>query len=148
MKKSLGDRLRDLRGSTSQAEIAGKIGVSGQSWGFYERNQKEPTLATIGSICREFNVSADWLLGLPTASSPSIPSAPVVPPDAASASAEAYWRGLAASQQETIAGLTRLLAAASVSSLDASRIWPPPGRPRRMALFAAVRALPRGQRVV
>jgi len=111
MKKSFGDRLRDLRGSTSQAEIAGKIGVSGQSWGFYERNQKEPTLATIGSICREFNVSADWLLGLPTASSPSIPSAPVVPPDAASAHPEAYWRALAASQQETIAGLTRLLAA-------------------------------------
>lgn len=40
------------------------------------------------------------------------------------------------------------LRTASVSSLDASRIWPPPDRPRRMALFAAVRALPRGQRVV
>ena len=112
MKKSFGDRLRDLRGSTSQAEIAGKIGVSGQSWGFYERNQKEPTLATIGSICREFNVSADWLLGLPGASAPavpSVPSVPSVPPDAASGGSESYWRDLAASQQETIASLTRLL---------------------------------------
>ena len=124
MKKSFGDRLRDLRGSTSQAEIAGKIGVSGQSWGFYERNQKEPTLATIGSICREFNVSADWLLGLPGASAPavpSVPSVPSVPPDTASAPSEAYWRDLAASQQETIAGLARLLAAASKPTVPAAR---------------------------
>ena len=108
MKKSFGDRLRDLRGSTSQAEIAGKIGVSGQSWGFYERNQKEPTLATIGSICREFGVSADWLLGLSNATATG--GATVT--DAPSGHPEDYWRDLVSSQQKTISSLTHLLAAA------------------------------------
>ncbi|NCA83206.1 MAG: helix-turn-helix domain-containing protein [Opitutae bacterium] len=121
MKKSFGDRLRERRGSRSQAEMANVFGVSQSAYSAWERGAKEPSISTIGSICREFNVSADWLLGLPTASSPSIPSAPVVPPDAASAPSEAYWRGLAASQQETIAGLTRLLAAASKPTVPAAR---------------------------
>ena len=114
MKKSLGERLRERRGTRSQAEMANVFGVSQSAYSAWERGAKEPSISTIGSICREFNVSADWLLGLPGASAPavpSVPSVPSVPPDAASAPSEAYWRGLAASQQETIAGLTRLLAA-------------------------------------
>ena len=116
MKKSFGDRLRERRGSRSQAEMANVFGVSQSAYSAWERGAKEPSISTIGSICREFNVSADWLLGLPGASAPavpSVPSVPSVPPDAASAPSESYWRDLAASQQETIAGLTRLLAAAS-----------------------------------
>lgn len=116
MKKSFGVRLRELRGLTSQAEIANEIGVSGQSWGFYERSQKEPTLETVGSICKHFGVSADWLLGLSsTQSAPSTPADAPIPVRADAASrdhSEDYWRGLVSSQQETIAALTRLLAAA------------------------------------
>ena len=112
MKKSFGDRLRERRGSRSQAEMANVFGVSQSAYSAWERGAKEPSISTIGSICREFNVSADWLLGLPGASAPavpSVPSVPSVPPDAASAHPEAYWRALAASQQATIASLTRLL---------------------------------------
>ena len=119
MKKSLGERLRERRGTRSQAEMANVFGVSQSAYSAWERGAKEPSLSTIGSICREFNVSADWLLGLPGASAsavPSVPSVTSVPPDAASAPSEAYWRGLAASQQETIAGLTRLLAASKAAA--------------------------------
>ena len=113
MKKSLGDRLRELRGAESQTAFCLKIQQKQGTYSAWERDEKDPSSSAIALICKATGVSADWLLGLPTASSPSIPSAPVVPPDAASAPSEAYWRGLAASQQETIAGLARLLAAAS-----------------------------------
>jgi len=117
MKKSLGDRLRDLRSGASQVEIANKIGVSGQSWGFYERDQKEPTLETIGSICRLFGVSSDWLLGLSDAAPGSVPAVP-------EPQADAYWRDLVASQQGTISSLTALLADARVSASSVKRLAP------------------------
>lgn len=121
MKKSLGDRLRELRGAESQTAFCLKIQQKQGTYSAWERDEKDPSSSAIALICKATGVSADWLLGLPTASSPSIPSAPVVPPDAASASPEAYWRDLAASQQETIAGLTRLLAAASKPTVPAAR---------------------------
>lgn len=121
MQKSFGGRLEHLRGDRSQREFARQIGVPLNTYTNWVREIRTPTIDALKGICTQLNVSADWLLGLPTASSPSIPSAPVVPPDAASASGEAYWRGLAASQQETIAGLTRLLAAASKPTVPAAR---------------------------
>lgn len=105
MKKSIGDRLRELRGDESQADIGSKVNVSGQSWGFYERNQKDPTLETIGSICKLFGVTSDWLLGLSDATSPSVSAASAKP----EAHDDRYWRDLVASQQATIASLTGLL---------------------------------------
>ena len=121
MKKSLGDRLRELRGAESQTAFCLKIQQKQGTYSAWERDEKDPSSSAIALICKATGVSADWLLGLPTASSPSIPSAQVVPPDAASSSGEAYWRDLAASQQETIAGLTRLLAAASKPTVPAAR---------------------------
>lgn len=106
MKKSFSERLEHLRGDRSQREFAKKIGVPLTSYTNWVLGVSQPKFDNLVSICSTLGVSADWLLGLPTASSPSIPSAPVVPPDAASAPSEAYWRDLAASQQETIAGLT------------------------------------------
>jgi len=112
MKKSFGDRLRERRGARSQAEMASVFGVSQSAYSAWERGVKEPSISTIGSICIEFGVSADWLLGLPGASAPTVPAAR---PDAAS-SPDSYWRGLVASQQETIANLTRLASALKPSA--------------------------------
>lgn len=114
MKKSFSERLEHLRGDRSQREFAKKIGVPLTSYTNWVLGVSQPKFDNLVSICSTLGVSADWLLGLPGASAPavpSVPSVPSVPPDAASASGEAYWRGLAASQQETIAALTRLLAA-------------------------------------
>lgn len=124
MKKSLGDRLRELRGAESQTAFCLKIQQKQGTYSAWERDEKDPSSSAIALICKATGVSADWLLGLPGASAPavpSVPSVPSVPPDAASAHPEAYWRALAASQQETIAGLTRLLAAAQKPTAPAAR---------------------------
>jgi len=112
MKKSFGERLEKLRGDISQRDFAKKIGVPLTSYTNWVLGVSQPKFDNLCSICSTLGVSADWLLGLPGASAPavpSVPSVPSVPPDAASAHPEAYWRALAASQQETIASLTRLL---------------------------------------
>lgn len=61
---SIGPRLRVLRGRMNQAELAGKLGVAQTTYSGWERQSKEPDLATVRAVCRLFSVSADWLLGL------------------------------------------------------------------------------------
>lgn len=112
MKKSFGERLRALRDSASQADIGRKIGVSGQSWGFYERDQKEPNLETIGNICREFGVSADWLLGLSSHTVTANNSAVAIHNSTAhngGGASETKALEVVASQQETISRLTAII---------------------------------------
>lgn len=64
MEKSLGDRLRDLRGELSQANFARKIRSPQTTYSSWERNYKEPSLSTLRYISSTFGVSTDWLLGL------------------------------------------------------------------------------------
>lgn len=112
MKKSFADRIESLRGNKTQKEFAKQLGVPLNTYTNWTRGITKPTCDALITACTVLGVSADWLLGLPGASAPavpSVPSVPSVPPDAASAPSEAYWRDLAASQQETIASLTRLL---------------------------------------
>ena len=114
MKKSFADRIESLRGNKTQKEFAKQLGVPLNTYTNWTRGITKPTCDALITACTVLGVSADWLLGLPGAAAPpvlSVPSVTSVPPDAASAPSESYWRGLAASQQETIAALTRLLAA-------------------------------------
>ena len=55
--------LREQKGLT-QAEFANQIGMLQQQYSRYEKGEREPQLKHIRRICRKFNVSADWLLGL------------------------------------------------------------------------------------
>ena len=64
MSASLAERLRELRGSASQCEIANKIGVKQTSYSSWERGVKDPAAQTVAQIASTFGVSADWLLGL------------------------------------------------------------------------------------
>lgn len=109
MKKVFASRLLSLCKGRSIAECAREWGITQASLDRYVKAQRTPTGDSIVEICKATGVSADWLLGLSSTSVPSVPSVTSVPPDAASAPSEAYWRDLAASQQETIASLTRLL---------------------------------------
>lgn len=97
--------------------MAGVFGVSQSAYSAWERGAKEPSLSTVGTICQTFNVSSDWLLGLPPAPSraarASVRGARARPP------APGDWRDLAISQQETIAELTRLLAASQKDTAPA-----------------------------
>lgn len=57
-------RLRELRGSLSQDEMARKFGVSQVAYGRWERGKAEPKFEVVVEICKNFSVSADWLFGL------------------------------------------------------------------------------------
>jgi DNA-binding XRE family transcriptional regulator len=63
-KTLLGQRLKELRGTSSQSEMADAIGIKWQSWARYERGEVAPGAEIIANICRIHACSADWLLGL------------------------------------------------------------------------------------
>lgn len=63
---NLSVRLRELRGASSQAEMARSIGIPQQAWARYEKGIVAPNAETLFQICRVHACSADWLLGLPT----------------------------------------------------------------------------------
>lgn len=60
----LGDRLRELRGSQSQREMAEAVGIKYQAWDRYEKGKVSPGADILQQICRIHACSADWLLGL------------------------------------------------------------------------------------
>jgi transcriptional regulator with XRE-family HTH domain len=61
--KSLGRRIRQLRGfDITQAEFAGKLGVSQSQLSKYERGVVAPPADVLIRIKEQFRVSIDWLL--------------------------------------------------------------------------------------
>ena len=58
------ERLKSLRGNMSQAEAAAKIGITAQTLGRYENEQRKPDSEVILMLCKYYKVSADYLLGL------------------------------------------------------------------------------------
>lgn len=64
--KIFSDRLKELRVSFgyTQQNMAEKLGIKQQSYTRYETNIGEPSLSTLVSLCRIFDVSADYLLGI------------------------------------------------------------------------------------
>jgi len=57
-------RLKEVRNSFSQNEFAKRLGIPQSSYSRYESGKNEPDYELLVSICRIFNVSSDWLLGL------------------------------------------------------------------------------------
>lgn len=59
----MNERLKKLRKvlDLTQQEFADRIGIKRNSFANYETGRNTPIDAIIISICREFNVSEDWL---------------------------------------------------------------------------------------
>lgn len=57
------ERLRKLRKTLdmTQQEFAEKLGIKRSTMATYESGRNEPIDAVISLICREFNVSEEWL---------------------------------------------------------------------------------------
>ena len=60
----LSERLKELRGSQSQSEMAAALNMKYQQWARYEKGVVAPGADILANICRVHSVSADWLLGL------------------------------------------------------------------------------------
>lgn len=60
----LSERLKELRGTTSQSEMAAALNMKYQQWARYEKGVVAPGADILANICRTHAVSADWLLGL------------------------------------------------------------------------------------
>lgn len=60
---TIGDRLRALRGTMRQEEMAQKIGIGRTQVANLEANRGQPSLAVLMTTADEFDVTVDWILG-------------------------------------------------------------------------------------
>ncbi|MGN6491953.1 MAG: helix-turn-helix domain-containing protein [Agriterribacter sp.] len=62
---TFGERLTIVRKrkSLSQAEVGKKIGINGDAYGRYERNEVRPTIEMAVKISEALEVSLDYLVG-------------------------------------------------------------------------------------
>lgn len=60
--KTLGERIRFLRGEESQAEFAERVGIAKGSVGGYENDKNSPSADAVLKICLSYDISSDWLL--------------------------------------------------------------------------------------
>lgn len=58
------DRLKELRGSESQASFAEQLGINRVQYFKYESGKNAPSIEVLANICRVHACSSDWLLGL------------------------------------------------------------------------------------
>ena len=68
----IGNRMRELRGASSQREMAEAIGIKYNAWARYEAGDVLPGAEIITRICRVHACSADWLLGIDRGTSAAV----------------------------------------------------------------------------
>lgn len=67
---TFGERLKNLRieKHMTQKQLAKKLGITNMAVCYavcyYERDKRNPSLEALRNICKCFNVSSDYLLGL------------------------------------------------------------------------------------
>lgn len=72
--------LRDLRikRGLSQADVARELGISRQSYNFYENGKRDPDTAMVKALAEFFGVSTDYLLGRDEPDTKQLMSSPEV----------------------------------------------------------------------
>lgn len=60
---TLGNRLKSLRGTRTQQEIANILGISRARYSHYENNHVQPDNELLDKMAGIFNVTVDFLLG-------------------------------------------------------------------------------------
>lgn len=68
----LSERLKELRGPTSQSEMARQLGMPRPQWIRYETGKSVPGADILAKICRVHACSADWLLGIERGTSAAV----------------------------------------------------------------------------
>lgn len=67
MDLSFGEKIRNLREDIglNQSELGKKVGMTQRKISYIENNRFEPSIDDIRQLCLFFEVSSDYLLGLP-----------------------------------------------------------------------------------
>lgn len=70
---TLGTRIHAARieAGLTQVELSARVGVTQGLLSSYERGEKRPSVETLTALARALGCSADWLLGLATATEES-----------------------------------------------------------------------------
>lgn len=58
----IGDRLKQVRGQFNQADVAAQLGVSENTWGRYEREERQPDADFLLLLRQKKGINVDWLL--------------------------------------------------------------------------------------
>lgn len=66
MNLNFGERIRNLREDRdlTQNELGAQVNMTQRKISYIERGKYEPSIDDIVSLCKFFNVSSDYLLGL------------------------------------------------------------------------------------
>ena len=66
MKLSFGERVRNLRedADMNQTQLGNSVGMTQRKISYIECGKYEPSIEDITALCRFFNVSYDYLLGI------------------------------------------------------------------------------------
>lgn len=59
---TFGERLKLLRGKTSQSQFAARLGIPQMTLSNYETGKSEPKFSLVDLICTTFCVDANWLI--------------------------------------------------------------------------------------
>ncbi len=65
--KLLPEKLKKLRGERPRKDIADKIGITEVTLCRYENGQRTPDAYNLYKLCKFYNVSSDYLIGLENA---------------------------------------------------------------------------------
>lgn len=58
------DKLRELRGKRSIQEASEHIGISRVALTRYETGERKPNIEILHKICKYYNVTSDYLIGI------------------------------------------------------------------------------------
>ena len=66
MKMKFSERLKQIRKESgmTQKDVYERLGISCNGYASYEQGRTEPNIATLIKLCKIFEVSADYLLGI------------------------------------------------------------------------------------
>lgn len=70
-------RIKELRGSKNQSEVAKEIGISRSALSYYESGDRTPDINVLYSLAKYYDVTTDYLLGLSDTPKPDIESAAI-----------------------------------------------------------------------
>lgn len=57
-------RLRKLREKKTQEEVASAIGITRAALSYYEKGERTPDVKFLHNICKYYNISSDYLIGI------------------------------------------------------------------------------------